>query len=78
MKFWGAAFTIRCVPANRPMWKLNTTEEIVAAHSIWFNEVGHISYADPSDLYRNAGLEPGASVDYETVEAYYRQFEHYE
>jgi 4-hydroxy-4-methyl-2-oxoglutarate aldolase len=28
-----------------------------------------------SDLYRNAGLEPDDSVDYETVEAYYRQFE---
>ena len=46
MKFWGVAFTIRCVPANRPMWKLNTTEEIVAAHSIWFNEVGHISHEE--------------------------------
>lgn len=43
MKFWGVAFTIRCVPANRPMWKLNTTEEIVNAHSIWFKEVGNIS-----------------------------------
>ena len=26
MKFWGVAFTLRCVPANRPMWKLDTTE----------------------------------------------------
>lgn len=34
MRFWGVAFTIRCVPANRPMWKLNTTEEIVRAHDI--------------------------------------------
>jgi 4-hydroxy-4-methyl-2-oxoglutarate aldolase len=42
MKFWGVAFTIRCVPANRPMWKLDTTEEIVNAHGIWFNEVGNI------------------------------------
>jgi regulator of RNase E activity RraA len=41
MKFWGPALTIRCVPANRPMWKLSTTEEIVAAHGIWFREVGH-------------------------------------
>jgi regulator of RNase E activity RraA len=39
MKFWGAALTMRCVPANRPMWKLNTTQEIVAAHGIWFKEV---------------------------------------
>jgi 4-hydroxy-4-methyl-2-oxoglutarate aldolase len=43
MKFWGAALTIRCVPANRPMWRLNTTEEIVDAHAIWFKEVGNIS-----------------------------------
>jgi len=41
MKFWGIAFTIRCIPANRPMWRLNTTEEIVHAHGIWFKEVGH-------------------------------------
>jgi 4-hydroxy-4-methyl-2-oxoglutarate aldolase len=44
IKFWGVAFTIRCVPANRPMWKLNTTEEIVNAHGIWFKEVGNIGY----------------------------------
>lgn len=43
MQFWGVAFTIRCVPANRPMWRLNTTEEIVDAHGIWFREVGHTS-----------------------------------
>jgi regulator of RNase E activity RraA len=42
MKFWGPALTIRCVPANRPMWKLETTEEIVNAHGIWFKEMGHI------------------------------------
>src|SRR4051812_11644958 len=43
MKFWGVALTVRCVPANRPMWKLSTTDEIVAAHGIWFKEVGHIN-----------------------------------
>jgi len=43
MKFWGVAFTVRCVPAHRPMWRLNTTEDIVNAHGIWFKEVGHIS-----------------------------------
>jgi regulator of RNase E activity RraA len=43
MKFWGEAMTIRCVPANRPMWKLDTTEEIVKAHGIWFKEMGNIS-----------------------------------
>jgi regulator of RNase E activity RraA len=42
MRFWGAALTIRCVPANRPMWKLETTEDIVDAHGIWFKEVGHV------------------------------------
>jgi regulator of RNase E activity RraA len=42
MKFWGVALTMRCVPANRPMWRLNSTEEIVNAHGIWFKEVGHL------------------------------------
>jgi len=42
MRFWGPALTIRCVPANRPMWPLSTTEEIVDAHGIWFREVGHV------------------------------------
>lgn len=46
MKFWGVAFTLRCVPANRPMWKLNTTDEIVNAHGVWFKEVGHVRYDD--------------------------------
>lgn len=39
-RFWGVAFTVRCVPANRPMWKLGTTPEIVDAHDIWFKEIG--------------------------------------
>ncbi|MDQ3655113.1 MAG: RraA family protein [Chloroflexota bacterium] len=42
MKFWGEAMTIRCVPSNRPMWKLDTTEDIVKAHGIWFKEAGNI------------------------------------
>ncbi len=46
MSFWGVAFTVRCVPANRPMWKLNSTEEIVRAHGIWFDEVGVVRYQD--------------------------------
>ena len=50
MKFWGIAYTQRCVPANRPMWKLDTTEEIVDAHGIWFKEV------PPA---RTAELKPG-------------------
>jgi len=41
MKFWGVALTVRCVPANRPMRRLNTTEEILNAHAIWFKEVGN-------------------------------------
>jgi regulator of RNase E activity RraA len=40
MRFWGPAFTVRGVPANRPMWPLPTTEEIVDAHNIWFDKVG--------------------------------------
>ena len=46
MKFWGPALTIRCVPANRPMWKLDSTEDIVKAHGIWFKEVGIVGYGD--------------------------------
>ncbi len=46
MKFWGVALTMRCVPANRPMWALKTTEEIVNAHGIWFKEMGHIGVND--------------------------------
>jgi len=42
MRFWGPALTVRCVPANRPMWKLETTDDIVNAHGIWFREVGHV------------------------------------
>lgn len=44
IKFWGAALTVRCVPANRPMWKLNTTEEIVGAHGAWFKEMGNVRF----------------------------------
>ena len=46
MKFWGAALTIRCVPVNRPMWPLNTTEEIVSAHGIWFEKMGSTGVGD--------------------------------
>jgi len=42
MKFWGPALTMRCVPANRPMWPLESTEDIVNAHGIWFREVGNV------------------------------------
>jgi regulator of RNase E activity RraA len=45
MRFWGVAFTIRCVPANRPMWKLDSTDDVVNAHGIWFREVGSIDFA---------------------------------
>ncbi len=44
MKWWGVAATQRCVPTNRPMWPLKTTEEIVNAHGIWFKEMGHIGF----------------------------------
>jgi len=46
MSFWGAALTVRCVPANRPMWKLDTTDEVVRAHEIWFDEVGSIGIGE--------------------------------
>jgi regulator of RNase E activity RraA len=38
MRFWGEAVTIRCVPSNKPMWKLDTTQDIVEAHRIWFEK----------------------------------------
>jgi regulator of RNase E activity RraA len=41
MKFWGPAVTQRCVPANKPMWKLETTQDVVEAHRIWFEKMGH-------------------------------------
>ena len=41
MKFWGPAVTQRCVPANKPMWTLDTTQDIVEAHRIWFEKMGH-------------------------------------
>lgn len=41
MKFWGPAVTQRCVPANKPMWKLDTTQDVVEAHRIWFDKMGH-------------------------------------
>jgi 4-hydroxy-4-methyl-2-oxoglutarate aldolase len=48
MKFWGEAVTIRCVPANKPMWKLDTTEDIVNAHAIWFAKMPQAQL--PKDL----------------------------
>ena len=38
MKFWGHAATIRCVPSNKPMWRLESTQDIVEAHRIWFEK----------------------------------------
>lgn len=48
MKFWGEAVTIRCVPANKPMWKLDTTDEIVNAHGAWFDKYPPVTL--PEDL----------------------------
>jgi regulator of RNase E activity RraA len=39
IRFWGVAFTLRCVPANRPMWRLATTDEIVRDNAIWFEQM---------------------------------------
>jgi 4-hydroxy-4-methyl-2-oxoglutarate aldolase len=58
MTFWGPAATIRSVPANRPMWTLDSTEDIVAAHKIWYAEVGRIGLPDD--------LEPGHVVVQDT------------
>lgn len=38
MKFWGPAATVRAVPANKPMWKLDSTDDVVRAHGIWFDK----------------------------------------
>ncbi|WP_166980652.1 RraA family protein [Paramicrobacterium fandaimingii] len=46
MTFWGEAATIRCVPSNKPMWKLGTTEDIVKAHGRWFAETSHARLPD--------------------------------
>ncbi|MFP4144588.1 MAG: RraA family protein [Phycisphaeraceae bacterium] len=46
IQFWGVAFTIRCVPSNRPMWPLDSSAEVVKAHKRWFDKVGNISYHD--------------------------------
>jgi 4-hydroxy-4-methyl-2-oxoglutarate aldolase len=48
MRFWGEAVTIRCVPSNKPMWKLDTTQDIVEAHRIWFEK--HPPAGLPKDL----------------------------
>jgi len=56
MKFWGVAFTLRCVPSNKPMWKLNSTQEIVDAHRIWFDATGR------GALSFNDQLRPGHVV----------------
>lgn len=50
MQFWGQAATIRCVPSNKPMWKLDSTQDIVEAHRIWFERYGHLKL--PDDLPR--------------------------
>lgn len=54
MRFWGEAATIRCVPSNKPMWKLDSTEDVVAAHRIWFEQ------NPPARLPNN--LKPGHVV----------------
>jgi regulator of RNase E activity RraA len=62
MKFWGVAVTLRCVPPHRPMWKLNSTEEIVKAIPTWFQTVGHVKINDHiregSVIVTDAGSAP--------------------
>lgn len=50
MKFWGVAYTIRCVPARHPMWKLETTDEIVHDHKIWFDRMGRGAFDYAEDI----------------------------
>jgi 4-hydroxy-4-methyl-2-oxoglutarate aldolase len=56
MRFWGVAFTLRCVPSNKPMWKLDTTQDVVDAHGIWFRKMGR------GALGFDAQLKPGHVV----------------
>ena len=51
MKFWGPAATIRAVPSNKPMWILDSTQDIVEAHRIWFERYPAMRLPDD--------LEPG-------------------
>jgi len=55
MRFWGPAVTLRCVPSNRPMWRLETTEDIVADHARWYGR-----YPSPVNLREH--LTPGCVV----------------
>jgi len=48
MHFWGSAATLRCVPSNKPMWKLDSTQDIVEAHRIWFEQYPNMHL--PTDL----------------------------
>ena len=41
MRFWGVAHTVRAVPSNRPMWLLETTQDVVEAHRLWFEGAGY-------------------------------------
>jgi len=46
IKFWGVAVTQRCVPSNRPMRRLDSTEDIVNAHGIWYRQMARPSIAE--------------------------------
>ena len=59
MKFWGPALTVRCVPSNRPMWKLDTTEDIVHDHMHWYRKY-------PSPVRLNDLITPGCVVVMDT------------
>jgi regulator of RNase E activity RraA len=52
--------TQRSVPSNKPMWQLNTTDDIVAAHRIWFEKYGHKG----RDLDQH--VKPGSVVLHDT------------
>ena len=62
MRFWGPALTFRCVPTNRPMWKLNSTEEIVRDHAAWYSK-----YPNPVKL--RGLITPGCVIVTDTGNA---------
>lgn len=62
MKFWGPAVTLRCVPSNRPMWKLETTEDIVRDHAHWYAKY-------PSPVHLRELITPGCVIVTDTGES---------
>ena len=58
MRFWGPAMTVRCVPANRHMPVLETTEDMLKSHSMWWQTVGRVPW--------QANVKPGHVIVMDT------------